>query len=270
MQCRGIFLTGTDTDVGKTHVGCIIARQLVRQGHRVGTYKPVASGFPAWDGSDGQRLWESTSRSGTPELVSPQRFDAPFAPSVAAGMEGRAVDEQQIFSGVARIANECDLLIIEGAGGLLSPISPRLTNADLIAEVAIPAIIVANWRLGVVHQVLAALTAAHWFHIPVAAIVLSAVDSAEPHPSHQVLLDEFLEMRCGNSRTSDNSRTNIVNAGETTGAQVKPLPESWKSIPLLTLKHNQETFGEDIDWATLFAPIKFHRASSSATTWRLP
>ncbi|MCU0718865.1 MAG: dethiobiotin synthase [Pirellula sp.] len=250
MRCRGVFLTGTDTDVGKTHVGCIIARQLVRQGNRVGAYKPVASGFPVWDGSDGQRLWEATSRNGSPELVSPQRFDAPFAPSVAAGMQGRAVDEQQIFSGVASIAKVCDLLIIEGAGGLLSPVSPRLTNADLAAELAIPAILVANWKLGVVHQVLAALTAADSFHIPVAAIVLSAADGTDPHPSHQVLLAEFLKNRCNNSLASG------MGASELTSKPIKPLPELWQNIPLLTLNHDQATFSEDVDWASLFAPIK--------------
>jgi dethiobiotin synthetase len=250
MQCRGVFLTGTDTDVGKTHVGCIIARRLVRQGNRVGAYKPVASGFPVWDGSDGQRLWEATSRNGTPELVSPQRFDAPFAPSVAAGMEGRSVDELKIFSGVASIAKECDLLMIEGAGGLLSPISPRLTNADLAAELAIPVIIVASWKLGVVHQVLATLTAAHSFHIRVAAIVLSAADGTDPHPSHQVLLAEFLDNRCVNPMAGG------AIAIQPTATHTKPLPESWKSIPVLTLKYDQATFGEDIDWVPLFAPIK--------------
>jgi dethiobiotin synthetase len=254
MQCRGVFLTGTDTDVGKTHVGCIIARHLVRQGNRVGAYKPVASGFPVWDGSDGQRLWEATSRNGTPELVSPQRFDAPFAPSIAAGMEGRAVDEQKIFSGVASIAKECDLLMIEGAGGLLSPVSPRFTNADLAAELALPAIIVANWKLGVVHQVLAALTAAHCFNIPVAAIVLSAADGIDPHPSHQVLLAQFLDDRCVNAMTGGAMDNKPMLT------PLKPLPESWKSIPLLTIKHNQATFEENIDWASLFAPIKFARA----------
>lgn len=249
MKCRGVFLTGTDTDVGKTHVGCLIARQLVKQGQRVGAYKPVASGFPTWDGSDGQRLWEATSRTGTPELVSPQRFKAPFAPSVAASMEGRTVDEQQIFAGVARMANECNLLMIEGAGGLLSPISPRLANADLAAAIGTPIILVANWKLGVVHQVLATLTAAHFYRISVAAIVLSAADSAPPDPSHQALLSDFLKARCEESPAFD------ATANDRTIVPTRRLPESWKRIPLLTLPHDQETFSEEFDWTSLFKPM---------------
>lgn len=249
MHCRGLFLTGTDTDVGKTHVGCNIARILVQNGHRVGAYKPVASGFSDWQGSDGQRLWEATSMRGTPELVSPQRFDAPFAPSVAATMEGRNVDERRIFAGVTHIANECDLLMIEGAGGLLSPISPKLTNADLAAALAIPAVIVANWKLGVVHQVLATLAAANLFQIPVAAIVLSAANNTTPHPTHKALLTEFLDQRCTNLQVGD-KLNNLARQEE-----IKRLPESWKQIPVLTLGHNQETFSEDFDWASLFDPI---------------
>lgn len=247
---RGLFLTGTDTDVGKTHVGCLIAELLVRQGNRVGAYKPVASGFPGWDGSDGDRLWRATSRMGSPELVSPQRFCAPFAPSVAAAMEGRVVDEQQIMDGVTRMARECDLLMIEGAGGLLSPVSPRLTNADLAAALAIPAVIVANWKLGVVHQVLATLAAANLFEIPVAAIVLSAANETSPHPTHRALLTDFLDQRCTNLQSGD--KLNSLAQQE----EIKILPESWKQIPVLTLQHNQETFSEDFEWASLFAPIR--------------
>jgi dethiobiotin synthetase len=250
MECRGVFLTGTDTDVGKTHVGCLIAKQLVLRGNRVGAYKPVASGFPTWDGSDGQRLWEATSRTGTPDLVSPQRFNAPFAPSVAASMEERTVDEQQIFAGVARMANECDLLMIEGAGGLLSPISPRLTNADLAAALGVPVIVVANWKLGVVHQVLATLAAANLFEIPVAAIVLSAANESSPHPTHRALLTEFLDQRCANLQSGDKLNSSAQQQ------EIKMLPESWKQIPVLTLQHNQEAFSEDFEWASLFAPIR--------------
>ncbi|MFN7874920.1 MAG: dethiobiotin synthase [Pirellula sp.] len=249
MQCRGVFLTGTDTDVGKTHVGCLIARQLVKLGYRVGAYKPVASGFPKWDGSDGQRLWEATSRIGTPELVSPQRFKAPFAPSVAASMEGRTVDEQQIFSGVARMVNECDFLMIEGAGGLMSPISPRLTNADLAAMLGTPIILVANWKLGVVHQVLATLTAAHLYSLSVAAIILSAADGAIPDPSHQTLLSDFLKARCVDSPTFD------ATGNDRDIVPIRQLPESWKRIPFLTLPHDQETFSEEFDWTSLFKPM---------------
>jgi hypothetical protein len=106
----------------------------------------------------------------------------------------------------------------------------------------------------VVHQVLAALTTAYSFNIPVAAIVLSAAEEMDPHPSHQVLLEEFLKNRCVHSMTG--GAIDI----EPILMPLKPMPESWKSIPLLTLRHNQATFEEDIDWASLFSPMRFGRA----------
>lgn len=249
MGCRGLFLTGTDTDVGKTHVGCLIAGQLVRNGQRIGAYKPVASGFPSWEGSDGQRLWDATGRNATPELVSPQRFDAPFAPSIAATMEGRSVDEQQIFDGVKRMAEECDLLLIEGAGGLMSPISPAITNADLAAVLQIPIVIVANLKLGVVHQVLATMLAAEQFDIPVAAIVLSAALEKDPHPTHRSLLVELLHHRCEQA-----GGTCIASQGHEP-LRKRAFPSSWREIPIVGLGHNHTHFDGEIEWADLFSPF---------------
>lgn len=249
MGCRGLILTGTDTDVGKTHVGCLIAEHLVRSGWRVGAYKPVASGFPSWAGSDGQRLWDATGRTASPDLVSPQRFDAPFAPSVAATMEGKAVDEQQIFDGARRIADTCDLLLIEGAGGLLSPISPVLTNADLAVAWHTPIVIVANWRLGVVHQILATMLAAEWFNLPVAAIVLSAAVDENPHPTHRSLLVDFLQNRCESTNRSEFA---LQPPGQ---CDTRKLSSAWRQIPIVGLGHNQTQFDCEIDWASLFLPI---------------
>ena len=178
------FLSGTDTDVGKTFVGCLLAQEATRRGLRVGAYKPVASGFPSITGSDGERLWIATDRVGSLDQVSPQRFAAPLAPELAAATEGKTIDEQAIFEGFCEMQPQCDLLLVEGAGGLYSPVSPTLCNADLAKRWKLPVVLVANWKLGVVHQTLSCLHAARATDNSIAAIILS---ETSPQPQLSLL-----------------------------------------------------------------------------------
>jgi dethiobiotin synthetase len=194
LVAKTLFLTGTDTDVGKTYVGCLLLSHLRSQGIRVRAYKPVASGFAEMEGSDGARLWRATGCEGEFDSVSPQRFAPAFAPAVAAAMEGRTIDEARIESGWREQANQCDFLLVEGAGGLFSPISMRYTNADLIQTFDSPAMLVAGWRLGLVHQVVCALMAARSIGIQFQRIVLSEIapQADEVAESHFRLLLESL------------------------------------------------------------------------------
>ena len=115
-------IVGTDTDVGKTYVGSLIARKLVRQGIKVGVYKPVASGCsrerPELVADDAVDLWEAAGRPANLELVCPQRFAAPLAPHAAAAKEGKQVDDALLRDGLRNWTNQCELVIVEGAGGL--------------------------------------------------------------------------------------------------------------------------------------------------------
>lgn len=194
MVAKTLFVTGTDTDVGKTYVGCLLLSHLRSEGMRVRAYKPVASGFAEIEGSDGARLWRATGCEGEFDSVSPQRFAPAFAPAVAAAMEGRTIDEARIESGWREQAEQCEFLLVEGAGGLFSPISSRYTNADLIRIFDSPAMLVAGWKLGLVHQVVCSLIAARSIGIRFQRIVLSEV---APQPdavanSHLRLLLESL------------------------------------------------------------------------------
>lgn len=194
MVAKTLFLTGTDTDVGKTYVGCLLLSHLRSQGIRVRAYKPVASGFAEMEGSDGARLWRATGCEGEFDSVSPQRFAPAFAPAVAAAMEGRTIDEARIESGWREQAEQCDFLLVEGAGGLFSPISMRYTNADLIRTFDTQAMLVAGWRLGLVHQVVCALMAARSIGIQFQRIVLSEIapQADEVAESHfRLLLDSL-------------------------------------------------------------------------------
>src|SRR4051812_47131517 len=99
----GLFITGTGTGVGKTYVGALVARALRDSGKRIGVYKPVASGCELRGGKlfspDAVTLWDAAGRPGTLEQVCPQMFAAPLAPHLAARLEGRRVDCQQLRDG---------------------------------------------------------------------------------------------------------------------------------------------------------------------------
>ena len=101
---RGLFITGTNTSVGKTQISALIAQVLVAQGHRVGVYKPVASGCkregPDLVAEDAVKLWKAAGQPGTLDEVCPQRFAAPLAPSLAAEIEGKSVDSHLLRTGL--------------------------------------------------------------------------------------------------------------------------------------------------------------------------
>ncbi|MBM4074327.1 MAG: dethiobiotin synthase, partial [Planctomycetes bacterium] len=137
----GLFVTGTDTNIGKTHIATMIGRESVRSGVRAGVYKPACSGAvidsdnrPHWEDID--RLRDSVRDAWSDELLTddaicPQRFLAPLAPHLAARQEGREVDFNLLMSGRDLWTDRADFLIVEGAGGFLSPVTTTATVADL-------------------------------------------------------------------------------------------------------------------------------------------
>lgn len=175
----GLFITGTDTEVGKTYVASLIAKELVAAGRRVGVYKPVASDCVS-DGrqlvsEDAVALWEAAGRPLTLDAVCPQRFSAPLAPHLSARNEGREVDPELMRSGVTPWVDECEILIVEGAGGLMSPFSDEEYFADVAYDLGYPVIVVAPNSIGVINQSLSALITAACFRdgIPIAGVILN-------------------------------------------------------------------------------------------------
>lgn len=159
-----LFFAGTDTDVGKTYIAALAARMLRRIGKRVGVYKPVASGCRKVDGvlvaDDAIALWEAAGRPQTLDNVCPQRFLEPLAPPEAAAAEGKQVDGDLLRGGADCWNDNVDVLIVEGAGGLLSPLANGILNIDLVQQFDSTLIIVAANRLGAIHQTLATCAAA--------------------------------------------------------------------------------------------------------------
>lgn len=181
MPHRGLFIAGTNTDVGKTHVGAMIARDLIATGRRVGVYKPAASGCRREGerliADDAFALWEAAGRPGTLEQVCPQRFLAPLAPHRAAREEGRRVDAALLRSGVEIWRASSEIVLVEGAGGLMSPLGDEDYNIDLAAEFGYPLVIVAANELGVINQVLQTVITAQTRapRLAIAGIVLNQV-----------------------------------------------------------------------------------------------
>jgi dethiobiotin synthetase len=152
----GLFVTGTDTGVGKTFVASALATALRARERRVGVVKPVETGVVC-EPEDALALRAAAGDPAPLDDVCPYRLRAPLAPAVAARLEGVRINVDHLVALIERRSREVDVLLVEGAGGLLVPIAGRITWAELAARLALPLLIVAANRLGTVNH--CALTA---------------------------------------------------------------------------------------------------------------
>jgi dethiobiotin synthetase len=175
MPTLGLFITGIDTNVGKTYVTALIARQLVAAGKHVGVYKPAASGCAGDETDDPFVLWDAAGRPATIDAVCPQRFAAPLAPHLAARAEGKEVDVELLRTGIDFWRSCSDIILVEGIGGLMSPVSDDEYVADLAHDFGFPLIVIASNTLGVINQTLQTLITAATFRdgLEVAGIILN-------------------------------------------------------------------------------------------------
>ena len=187
---RGLFVVGANTEVGKTFVSSLLAKELFGRGVRVGVYKPVASDCVRNEAGelvaeDAVALWEAAGRPGKLDAVCPQRFVAPLAPNVAAVVEGRCVDPGLLRSGVEYWRARSDFVIVEGAGGAMSPISDDDLVLDLARDLGYPALLVVDNRLGCIASALQAwwATAAYAPDLPRVGVLLNNVTAAKPDAS---------------------------------------------------------------------------------------
>lgn len=152
MSGRGIFITGTDTDVGKTVVACALVRGFRELGHRVAVMKPVASGCKRTPrglrSADAMALIQAARSEAPYELVSPYSFEPPVSPHIAAKEAGIEVDTSMMRRNFDTLASESDWVVVEGAGGWFAPINERQTMADLAWALSVPALMVVGVRLG--------------------------------------------------------------------------------------------------------------------------
>ena len=176
-----LFVSGSGTGVGKTHVAERLIREWREAGESVGALKPVISGFDPRgpERSDTGRLLAALGESVSQEnvaRVSPWRYAAPLSPDMAAAREGRAVPYDEIVSfcrEAVRAAAGARRLLIEGVGGVMAPLDEARTMRDLIAAVDVPVVLVGGSYLGGLSHMLTAVEAVRAFGVPVERIVIS-------------------------------------------------------------------------------------------------
>lgn len=152
----GFFITGTDTNVGKTWSSLALMRKLQRQGLQVVGMKPVAAGCEwlagGWKNADALLLQQHGSVLHDYELINPYAFEQAVSPHVAC--EGRDVDLQVVRQAYAQLQTAAEVVVVEGAGGWYSPLDRKLVNADLAAALGLPVIMVVAVRLGCINHAL--------------------------------------------------------------------------------------------------------------------
>ena len=176
---RGIFVTGTDTGVGKTAVAAALLRALVAQGWRAVGMKPVAAGVEA-DGrnADVVALAAASNVAAEPALVNPYCFAPPIAPHVAARAEGRAIELRVLADACATLARAADVVVVEGAGGALVPLGPDHDMLDVARACALPVLLVVGVRLGCLNHALLSALAIRARGLTLAGWVATRIDPA--------------------------------------------------------------------------------------------
>ena len=159
----GIFITGTDTGVGKTVVAAGLAMALKARGLKVGVMKPVATGCDGSDSNlvshDAVFLWEAAENE-YPALTNPSRFRNPLAPHVAATLEKKEVDLKRIQKSYQELQKHYDFIIVEGVGGLMVPLTKDFFVANLVRDFRLPIVVVARGGLGSINHTLLTVDAA--------------------------------------------------------------------------------------------------------------
>jgi dethiobiotin synthetase len=192
---KGLFVTGTDTGVGKTFVAGGLARCLRDQGIRPGVFKPVETGCPMRQGKriprDGSFLRHMAGATEPLDEIVPYRLAAPMAPHVAADVEGVRIDIRLIHRSFRRISSRHTCTLVEGAGGILVPVTRKRTMVNLIEQCGLSVLLVSRIGLGTLNHTLLTLYYLAQHRIPVAGIILNdPVGQRDPSaPSNPSVLE---------------------------------------------------------------------------------
>ncbi len=190
---RGIFITGTDTGVGKTIVAATLARLLKMNGINVGVMKPVTSGCREVSGDWCPMTLCCFVRQPVVDVsedVAPYRLREPLAPTEAARIDGVRIDFQLIKAAYQRLAASHEYMIVEGAGGLMVPLSGGLLIADLARELDLALLVVARPGLGTINHTVLTCFAAQQMGLEVAGVIINGMPDkpglAEQGAPHQI------------------------------------------------------------------------------------
>ncbi len=177
MKYPGVFITGTDTGVGKTVISAALTRTLLNRGMSVGVMKPVETGCARGPkgllATDSEFLIKAARSKDPKNLITPYTMEAPVAPMEAAEMEGVEINEEYILDCYLQLKHRHDFMVVEGAGGLMVPIHRRMLVSDLIQLLDLPVILVARPNLGTINHSLLSLHYAQDLGIKVLGFVIN-------------------------------------------------------------------------------------------------
>lgn len=178
---KGVFITGSDTGVGKTVIAGAIAASMKAHGLNVGVMKPVASGAKEVEGKlvsdDVVYLKKIIDSTDDDDLVNPIRFKLPIAPTMAAAQSGVPIDIDKIWKAYEELTNKHDFVVVEGIGGLMVPIDDTLFVADLVSKMDLALIIVSGDYLGTINHTLLTVEYARSRNLRIKGIVINMLKS---------------------------------------------------------------------------------------------
>jgi dethiobiotin synthetase len=200
---RGLFVTGTDTGVGKTVVAGALCAALAARGERVAAFKPVVTGLDEDPGGwprDHELLASVASAGQSPSDVAPVTFGPPVSPHYAAELAGTTLEPLELAADARSAGEGADALICEGVGGLLVPLTPGYMIRDFALDLDLPLIVAARPGLGTINHTLLTLEAARTAGLEVAAVVITPwpADPDEMQKSNREAVESLGSVRvCG-------------------------------------------------------------------------
>ncbi|MFP4102709.1 dethiobiotin synthase [Coleofasciculus sp.] len=167
-----LLITGTNTDAGKTVLTTALAAywQTYYPQKRLGIFKPIQTGTGDWE-----HYHQQFNLDQTPQDITPLKFNQPVAPPVAAEREGRSIELKVVWQALNRLQGQRDVVLVEGLGGLGSPVTHELTVADIARDWKLPSVIVVPVALGAIAQTVATVALARQSGVHLKGIVLNCV-----------------------------------------------------------------------------------------------
>jgi dethiobiotin synthetase len=200
---RGVFVTGTGTEVGKSVVAAAIARTQAARGRSVAVFKPALTGLDEGGEADHELLRRAAGSRQADEEIAPYRYGPPASPHLAAALAGEQIDPRRLREAAGAASAGAERIVCEGVGGLLVPLAPDYLVRDLAVDLGLPLVIAAAPGLGTINHTLLTVESARAAGLGVAAVVLT------PWPSPP-------------GRVEESNRETIAGLGE---VRVQTLPE---------------------------------------------
>jgi dethiobiotin synthetase len=174
---RGVFVTGTGTEVGKTVVAAVIARTAAAQGHRVAVFKPAVSGLDEGGELDHELLRRAAGSEQSDDQIAPYRYGPPVSPHLGAELAGERIDAERLREAASAAADGADLLVVEGVGGFMVPLTPDYLVRDFARDLGLPVVIAAAPGLGTINHTLLTIEAVRAARLVPEAVVLTPFPS---------------------------------------------------------------------------------------------